>query len=109
MVRLARSSYSIVRDGRTRRWYALPRAGGEPIRLDFLSPLLARAYERESGKVASAAARESVIEILEADDVPVVNVTAPEPTAAEQERSRLERLGALEREAAQLIDCDDLL
>jgi hypothetical protein len=109
MVRIAREGYEIVRDELTNELFALPRAGGEPIALPMLPPLLARALERETGKVPSQSAKQSAIEILADDGAPVHAVTAPEPTEADHERARMDRLAALEDEAAQLIACDDVL
>jgi hypothetical protein len=108
MVRIAREAYEIVRDALTDELFALPRAGGEPIALPMLPPLLARALERETGKVPPQSAKQSAIEILADDDAPVHAVTAPQPTEAEHERARMDRLAALEDEAAELIACDDV-
>jgi hypothetical protein len=109
MVALARVKYEIVRDAHRGGLFAIPTLGGDPVPFGQLAPVLARAYEHETGKVPSSGAKQAAIEILADDDAPIVEVTAPVTTVVEQEAVRAERLAALEREAAQLIESRDIL
>jgi hypothetical protein len=109
MVRLARASYSIVRDAGNKSLYAIPESDGDPVPLERLAFALARAYERETGKVPPSTAAQAAIEILADEDAPITQVTAPEPTVAERDAADAERLAILEHEAAELIACGNVL
>ena len=75
MVRHAREVFDVMRDGAGQFW-AAPKAGGDPMKFEDFGLLLARHYERATRRVPPAATKKSALEVLAADEVPMVDISA---------------------------------